>query len=153
MFSDFRFAARLLLKAPAFTFAVLGALTLGIGGNTAIFTVVNTVLLHRLPYPESDRIVNIARQGGAVGHASVPMFTFWERNNPGFEDLAAYQAGTNVSLDLADRAQSVEAIKASEHYFRLFGANPILGRTFTPLEDGPGGPSVAVISHALWKSA
>src|SRR5437016_5981867 len=118
MVSDIRFAIRRLLKAPGFTMAVLAALGLGIGANTAIFTVVDTVLLHPLPYPQSDRLVNIAREGG--GQVSVPMFTFWQQEETGLEDLSAHQAPTLSTLDGGDRPESVESIRVSEKYFALF---------------------------------
>jgi putative ABC transport system permease protein len=89
LIADFRLAVRGLMKAPGFTFAVLATLALGIGANTAIFTVVNTVLLHPLPYPDSDRIVEVLRYDDAV---SIPMFEYWEQNNPGIDDLAAYSS-------------------------------------------------------------
>jgi putative ABC transport system permease protein len=149
LMSDLRFTIRVLLKSPAFAITTLTALVLGIGANTAIFTLVHTTLIRQLPYPDSDRIVSIARQGG--GRASVPMFKFWEENNPGFEDLTAYQAATNGSLNVEERTVSVEVIRASRNYFRLFGAAPVLGRTFTTREDAPGGAAVAVISNGLWK--
>ena len=149
MASNVRTVLRQLVRAPGFTLAVLAMLCLGIGANTAIFTVVNTVLLHPLPYPHSDRIVNIARQGG--GPVSVPMFTFWQQNNTGLEDLSGYEAPTLSTLDSSDRPLSIESIKVSGNYFKLFGAIPILGRTFSQTEDRPGGANVAVISHDLWR--
>ena len=149
MVSNVRTVLRQLVRAPGFTLSVLAMLCLGIGANTAIFTVVNTVLLHPLPYPHSDRIVNIARQGG--GPVSVPMFTFWQQNNTGLEDLSGYEAPTLSTLDGSDRPLSIESIKVSGNYFKLFGAIPILGRTFSQTEDRPGGANVAVISHDLWQ--
>lgn len=127
MASNVRTLLRQLVRTPGFTLAVLAMLCLGIGANTAIFTVVNTVLLHPLPYPHSDRIVNIARQGG--GPVSVPMFTFWQQNNTGLEDLSGYEAPTLSTLDSSERPLSIESIKVSGNYFKLFGAIPILGRS------------------------
>jgi hypothetical protein len=145
LISDFGVALRVLTKMPGFCFIILVILALGIGANTAIFTVVNTVLLHPLPYPYSDRIVSIARHE-AAGANSVPMFNYWMENNPGFEDLAGYQGGMTANVVGADKPELVDAIKASENYFKLFGANPILGRTFTSAEDRPGGRRVLVMS-------
>jgi putative ABC transport system permease protein len=149
MASNVRTALRQLVRTPGFTLAVLAMLCLGIGANTAIFTVVNTVLLHPLPYAHSDRIVNIARQGG--GPVSVPMFTFWQQNNTGLEDLSGYEAPALSTLDGSDRPLSIESTKVSGNYFKLFGAIPILGRAFSQMEDRPGGANVAVISHNLWQ--
>ena len=146
--ADIRHALRSLRKSPAFTLAAVLTLALGIGANTAIFTVVNTVLLRSLPYPDADRIVNISRP--VVG-VSMPLFTFWERNNPGFEDLCAYQSSISLNVETGDSAELIQATKASRTYFRLLGGNPILGRTFTAEEDRPGGLQVAVISFGLWQ--
>jgi len=148
--ADLRYAVRVLVKAPRFTLAVLAALALGIGANTAVFTVINTVLLHPLPYPDSDRIVSILRQDNDTD--SIPMFTYWQQNDPGFDDLAAYDGGSNsVNVSGGDRPELVQALKVSVNYFRLFGANPILGRTFSAEEDRPGGPQALMMSYALWQ--
>ena len=146
--SDLRCAIRSLTKSPGFSLAVISALALGIGVNTAIFTVVNTVLLHPLPYPDSERMVRIGR---STINASEPMFGFWERNNPGFEDLTAYLPGATVNLIGGERPELVDVMKASKNYFHFFGATPIIGRTFTPDDDRPGGAHVVVISYGLWQ--
>jgi putative ABC transport system permease protein len=146
--TDIQYAIRTLLKSPGFTLAVIGALALGIGANVAIFSVVNTVLLHPLPYPDSERIVRIGR---SAINASEPMFAFWAQTNPGFEDLSAYLPISGMNLTSGERPEVVDAIKASKSYFRLFGATPILGRTFTTDDDRPGGPHVLVMSYGLWQ--
>ncbi len=148
LLQDLRQGCRVFVKSPGFTLAVLATLALGIGANTADFTVINTVLLHPLPYPESGRIVNIARRGGSD---SVPMFTYWERNNSFFEDLTAYDSTGGFNLSGGDRPELVQGIHVSRNYFRLFGANPILGRTFSAEEDRPGGPQVLLLSYGLWQ--
>ncbi len=147
--NDLRYACRTLLQNRTFTITAVAALALGIGANTAIFSVINTVLLEPLPYPDSDRIVVVGRAGG--GQVPEPVFAFWEQNNAGFEDLAACRAGAHLNLHGPDRPELVAAVSASRSYFRLFGANPIMGRTFTAAEDSPGGPRVVVISHGLWQ--
>jgi predicted permease len=129
----------------------VAALAIGIAANTAIFTVVNAVILRPLPFPDSDRLVNLGRRGGLGGSVSVPMFTFWERQNPGLDNIAAWMSGTNLNLNGGNDAEVVAAMRASRNYFPLFGARPILGRTFTEEEDRPGGPLVAVMSYALWQ--
>jgi putative ABC transport system permease protein len=148
--ADVRYTIRTLLKAPAFTATVLIALALGIGANTAVFTVLKTVVLEPLPYPNSDRIVNIGRPG-SDSTTNIPKYVFWEQNNPGLEDLAAYHTAGNMNLMGGDRPEPVKVVTASRKYFRLFGANPILGRTFTASEDTPGGPNVAMMSYGLWQ--
>jgi len=146
---DLKHSLRILRQSPGFTITAVTALALGIGANTAIFTVVDTVILHPLPFPDSDRIVILSRPGG--GSVSEPAFTYWERNNPGICDLAAYHAGASMNLNGGDRPEPVQAITASRNYFRLFGANPVLGRTFTASEDSPGGARALVLSYGLWQ--
>ena len=145
---DLRYAARMFRKSPAFTSVAVLTLGLGIGANIAIFSVVDTVLLHSLPYPDSARLVSIAR---TTASASIPMFTYWEQNNPGFEDLCAYQPGVAMNLETGDPPDLLEVTKASQNYFRLFGANPLIGRTFSEAEDQPRGPAVVVLSYGLWQ--
>jgi predicted permease len=147
--ADLKHSLRLLRRSPSFAVTAVSALAIGIGANTAIFTVVNTVILRPLPFADSGRIVNIGRPGG--GTAAIPMFTYWERHNPGFEDLAAYLPGSSMNLNGGDQPEVVAATRSSRNYFRLFGANPILGRTFTADEDQPGGPRVLVIGYGLWQ--
>jgi hypothetical protein len=147
--SDLRHSLRILRQSPSFTIAAVAALAIGIAANTAIFTVVNTVILRPLPFADSDRIVNIGRPGG--GTAAIPMFTYWEQHNPGFEDLAAYLSGSSMNLNSGDKPEVVAATRSSRNYFRLFRANPILGRTFTAEEDQTRGPRVLVMSYGLWQ--
>ena len=150
LIQDLRQGSRVFAKSPGFTLAVLATLALGIGANTALFTVINTVLLHPLPYPESGRIVNITRRGG--GTDSVPMFTYWQQDNSLFEDLAAYDFnGSGLNLSGGDRPELVQGLHVSRNYFRLFGAKPILGRAFTEEEDRLGGPQVLLVSYGLWQ--
>ena len=148
--SDWKFSLRTLRRNPGFTSTAVAALTIGIAANTAIFTVVNAVILRPLPFPDSDRIVNLERRGKGIT-VSVPMFIFWERHNPGFENLAAWYSGSNLNLNAGDGAEVVATTRASRNYFALFGGRPILGRTFTAEEDQPGGPGVAVMSYGLWQ--
>ena len=148
--ADVRHTVRSLRKAPGFTATVLVALALGIGANTAIFTVIKTVLLDQLPYPDPNRIVNIGRPGNDSS-TNMPRFAFLQQNNPGFEDLAAWHAGAPMNLSGGDRPEPVPVMAASQNYFNLFGAHPILGRTFTKVEDSPGGPAVLVMSYGLWQ--
>jgi len=144
------------MKTPGFTATAVAALALGIGANTAIFSVVNTVLLQPLPYPEPDRLLRIERvyKSGDVGPStSIPKFWAWKNNNQTFESMAAYDfAGPGMSLGSGDRPEQVKGIHVSEEYFRVFGVSPILGRTFLTQEDKPGGPKAAVLSNQLWQT-
>jgi len=152
--ADIRYAVRMFWKNPSFTFAVLAALTLGIGANTAIFSVVNAVLLKPLTYPDADRIVqflNTSREGGEFPGASATKFHIWQEQSSVFQDVAAYDfSGKGLNLTGAVPEQ-VHGVHVSEAYFRLFGARTILGRTFTPEEDQPHGGNLVVLSYGFWK--
>ena len=151
---DLRHTLRTFLKNPGFTIIAIGALALGIGANTAIFSVVNAVLLEPLPYPEPDRLVFVQRQfrDGTGNSTSVPKFNAWKEQSRVLDDICAYDfAALALNLAGGDSPEQVRAIHASERYFRLFGASPVVGRTFLPEEDRPGGPKVVVLSNGVWK--
>jgi len=150
---DVRHALQMFIKSPGFTIAAVAALALGIGANTAIFTVVNAVLLKPLTYPDADRIVEIELTGpegnGAI--ASITKFHVYQRQTSIFKDVAAYDfAGPGFNIT-GDRPELVHGIHVTEAYFRLFGAPLMLGRTFTPQEDAPNGGNVVVLSYGLWQ--
>jgi hypothetical protein len=130
----------------------VAALALGIGANTAIFTVVNGVMLQPLPYPQPDRLVRLGRQfpNGNGYSNSIPKYMFWRENNV-FSAMTLYeQSGLDVSLGAGSRPQPVKASHVSKDYFRVFGVSPALGRSFTGSEDLPQGPPVAVLSNRVW---
>lgn len=149
---DLRHAVRTLWHAPGFTAAAVVALALGIGANTAIFSVLNAVILKPLPYPDPSRMVmflNVSPQGSGGG-SSPTKFNVWRRQTEVFDDISAYRFSVvNVTGD-ADPEQ-IPAGYVSADFFRLFGADPIRGRTFTPEEDRPGGGSTVVLSHGFWQ--
>ena len=152
--ADLRYAARMLRKSPGFTAIAVSALALGIGANTAIFTVVNAVLLQPLPYPQPDRIMRLARKfpNGPGFSISIPKFMAWRQNDV-FEAMAlSDQAGPGLALGSGDHAESVRGPHVSQDYFKVLGLAPRLGRTFTANEDQPSGPRVAVLSDRLWRS-
>src|ERR1700682_1558116 len=131
--SDLRHSFRVLLNSPGFTAIAIAALALGIGANTAIFSVVNTVLLQPLPYPEPDRILRVERKfpQGTGSSSSIPKFMAWKRNNQAFEALTIYDfQGLGLNLGSGDRPEQVEGIHFSQDYFHVFGVAPALGRTF-----------------------
>src|SRR5260221_37559 len=142
-------AARLLVKERKFSIMVICVLALCFGVNTAMLTIMNIMLIHRLPYPQSERIVSIGRQIG--GNDSVPMFVYIDGNNPGFEDVSAYEPEITSNLEGGDRPELIELTKTSRRYFTLFGAKPVLGRPFVESEDTFNGPRVIVLSNALWR--
>jgi len=153
LWNDVKHALHLFIKSPGFTVAAISALALGIGANTAIFTVVNAVLLKPLGYPDADRIVQImltSPQGSGAG-ASIPKFQEWQRQTSIFKDVAAYDfAGPGFNIT-GDRPELIHGIHVSEGYFRVFGAPVMLGRTFTQQEDSPNGGHVVVLSYGLWQ--
>jgi putative ABC transport system permease protein len=153
---DFRFALRMLRKNPGFTVVAVLTLALGIGANTGIFTVVNTVLLRPLAYPEPDRIVQflVSPRGELkpFNMISAPMFTLWREQTDAFQDFALYEEnGPTINLTGGDRPEPLKATHVSADYFRLFGAPFEVGRTFTRQEDVPGGPRLVLISDGLWR--
>src|SRR5580700_7660134 len=150
---DLRYSFRVLIANPAFTFTAVAALALGIGANTAIFTVVDDVLLKPLSYPDPDRMVQLMNTGpdGQWAGASPTKFNNWRAQTSVLEDVTAYDfGGPGFNLTGAVPEQ-VHGIHVSEAYFRLFGAPVILGRTFTTQEDSPNGGHVVVISYGFWQ--
>ena len=150
---NFKHALRMFRANPGFTFAAIAALALGIGINTAIFTVVDTVLLKPLTYPDADRIVQFlltSPQGNGPG-ASIPKFMLWQQQTSAFQDVAAYDFGGPGFNLTGAQPEQVHGIHVTQGYFRLFGASPMLGRTFTPQEDSPNGGKVVVLSYGLWQ--
>lgn len=151
--SDLKFSLRMLIANPAFTLTAIAALALGIGANTAIFTVVNAVLLKPLNYPDPGRIVQFLNTSpeDKGPSASPTNFNAWRSLTGVFQDVAAYDfGGPGFNLTGAVPEQ-VHGIHASAAYFRLFGAPVILGRTYTPQEDSPNGGHVVDISYGLWQ--
>lgn len=150
---DLRFSLRVLRKAPGFTLAAVAALALGIGANTAIFTVVNAVLLKPLSYPDAERMVDFPAQVSGLANSlhSIPEFHFFERQKSIFKDVVAYDnAGPGFNLT-GGHPEQVHGIHVTEGYFRVYGAPVAQGRTFTPLEDSPHGGKVVVLSFGLWQ--
>src|SRR3977135_380826 len=152
LLQDLRHSLRTLRRSPGFTIAVVAALALGIGANTAIFSVVNTVLLKPLPYPDPDRLMmflNTSPQGSGPG-ASPTKFNVWRQQTRAFQDVAAYRFNV-VNLTGTSDPEQLAAGQVSADFFRLFGAPVIAGRTFTVDEDRPNGGRVVVLSEGFWK--
>jgi putative ABC transport system permease protein len=155
LIGDLKHAVRVLWRSPAFAATAIAALALGIGANTAIFSVVDTVLLQPLSYPQPDRLVALMRHfpDGDGNSASIPKFMVWREQTQVFQAVAAYDfAGPGINLTGGDRPRQVKGIHASADYFAVFGAPVAMGRTYTLDEDRPGGPRVVVISNGLWHS-
>src|SRR5215213_9160718 len=153
LWQDLRYSGRMLLKNPGFTLVAVLTLSLGIGANTAIFSVVNAVLLRPLPFAEPGRLVWLwdTQPQLPTAPASLPDFLDWKGQNQSFEHLAAFQSG-NMFLDTGDGMRDTPVGLVTPETFALFRVSPILGRTFTDEETLPGHFRVAVLSHAMWQS-
>ena len=156
---DVRYAFRMLRKTPGFTIVALITLAVGIGVNTAIFTVVNALLLKPLPFPDPERLVTIETtvrtpRGTFVRQSGLDGRTFMEiRDNAKTMDVAIQGAGgwgAGVNLVAQNQAANVSQARVSAGFFKVFGIAPFMGREFTGEEDRVGGPAVAVLSYGLW---
>ena len=155
LWADLKLTLYQLRKSPTFTATVIATLALGIGANSAIFSVIDTVLLKPLGYPEPGRIVQFLLkppQGGSIPSSSIADFRLWREQTRAFRDVSAYDFAANgLSLDAGDVPEQVRGVRVTADYFRLFGAPMVLGRTFTPEETSPHGGNVTILSDALWK--
>ena len=154
MKNDLRYALRMLLKSRGFTAVAVVTLALGIGANTAMFSVVYGVLLRPLPYPEPERIIQISRTYRGQMEFSgfdAPAFDFWNERRIPFQYLAA-STGVGFNLAGAGRPERLNALRVSSEYFHVYGVEPYVGRDFSPEEDGFGGANVAILSYRLWKA-
>src|SRR5215467_8083944 len=151
LLQDLKHALRAFRKSPGFTDAAVLALALGIGTNTAIFSVVNSVLLKPAPFPDPDRLVlflNTFPNGSGTG-ASPAKFQHWREQTSVVQDVAAFRTGV-VNLTGGVFPEQLQSAQVSADFFRLFGATPFRGRTFTSQEDLPHGDKVVVLSHGFW---
>ncbi len=148
---DVRYGVRILKKRPGYATVVTLTLALAIGSTTALFTLVNGVLLRPLPYPDSDRLVALYQANPTFERGSIayPNFLDWQRGNRTFMAMAAYRE-TSFSIT-GGRAERAEGEMVSAEFFRILGVQPILGRIFTPGEDRLGAPAVVLISEGLWR--
>src|SRR6185503_17959691 len=137
---DLRYAARLLARAPAFTAVALVTLALGIGANTAIFSVLNAVLLRPLPYADPDRLV-------MVGYLT---FVDWRARNHTFEDMALIRSWT-PTLSANSDPERINAMRVSANFFGLLGVRPAIGRDFTAAQDTPASWQTVILSDGLWR--
>jgi putative ABC transport system permease protein len=154
LWQDLRFGFRLLRKNPSFTVIAVLTLSLGIGANTAIFSVVNGVLLQPLPYDRPEELVAIYRSPGGdrFGPVSPAAYLHLKRNNGVFADVAALSnIGWPANLTGEGDAERLQGFRVSANLFSLLGASPRLGRAFLEEEDRPGANRVVVLSHELWQ--
>jgi putative ABC transport system permease protein len=152
---DLGYALRSARQRPGFTIATLVTLALGIGATTAIFSVVEGVLLRPLPYAEPDRLVVFGQVGPeapatAVGSVSHLNFLDWREQSISFEAMALYSRA-NMTVTGMGEAEMVPGGQVTADFFRVFGAQPVIGRTFTSAETRAGGPLAIIVSHAFWQ--
>jgi predicted permease len=152
LWQDLRFGARMLMKNPGFTFVAVLTLALGIGANTAIFSVVNAVLLRPLPYHDPDRLVTASPYRHATDGYTVisPDFLDWRAQSQSFEQIAAYTSGT-ADLTGIGEPERLTAGLVSADLFATLGVTPALGRGFTTAEDQPNGAPAVILSNNLWQ--
>ena len=153
LIQDLQYGLRVFAKNPTFTFVALLALALGIGATTAIFSVVDTVLLKPLPYPRSDRIVSVGLTG--FGHPNIPVamspdYLEWRARNHVFDEMAAYSSASRT-LTGAGEPTVLKCGSVTQSFFRTFRVQPVLGRAFTHEEDQPGAPKVVLITYGMWQ--
>ena len=156
--SDVRYSLRVLLRAPAFSLAVVSVLALGIGANTAIFSIVNTVLLRPLPFEEPDRLVRLFHVPPQATFPGMPRFSVsaanfydWKRDARLYEQMALYRFRP-LTLTGGGPAEAVVAGAVGEGFFETLRTKPLVGRVFTAEEDAPGRGHVVVLSNGFWKS-
>lgn len=154
VWQDIKYGFRSLGKSPGFTALIILTLALGIGANTAMFSVVYGVLLRPLPYPQADRIIQLSLSyKGQLDYSGFDAreFDFWKTHDQPFQCLAAT---TSVGFNLSSGSQPlrVRALRVSADYFRVLGVQPVLGREFSYDEDSTSGPNVVILTNGLWQS-
>jgi putative ABC transport system permease protein len=154
LFEDLRYTLRQLRKSPGFTVAVVLTLALGIGANTAIFSVIHAVLLRSLPYPDSGRLVILqeySTQGGPPGSVSWMNYLDWRQRNQSFSDMAAYNTH-DFNFTGAKKPEVIHAARVTSSFFSLCGATTVVGRAFRNEEDQPDADRTAILSYAFWRT-
>src|SRR5580698_9939276 len=150
---DLRHAFRSMGRTPVFTLCAVVTLALGIGSNTAVFSIVNAVLIRSLSYPDASRIVQffLYSSTGSTPGASIPDFRFWLERLDSVQDIAAYDFDQSEMGLTSGAPEQVHGIHVTSNYFRLFGAPVLLGRTFIKADNLANGPRVVVLSYRLWR--
>lgn len=156
LLKDIRYGFRMLLKKPGFTVVAVITLALGIGANTAIFSVVHAALLRPLPYEKPDQLVMLweSNQPRGLEQSQVSPVTYcdWREQKQLFEKIAGWWYPQVNLTDTGTEPQRVRTVDVTDGFFDVLGTRPLMGRGFQPGEDRPGGDSIAVIGHALWQS-
>jgi putative ABC transport system permease protein len=151
---DLRYAGRAFRRSPGFAALAIGIMALGIGANTAVFSVVHGVLLRPLPYRDADRIVALRTSfltaGTSQSLVAIANYRDWRDQSSSFEAMASYRPG-EFPVTPDDTAEYARTASVDAQFFRVFGVEPIIGRTFTPEETSPGTGQVVILSHAFWQ--
>jgi predicted permease len=152
LLQDLRYSIRTLAKSPGFTAIAILTLALGIGANTALFSVVNGVLLSPLPYPQPDRLVALYSRTSDFAESSIsyPNFLDWQRQNNSFAQLASYRQDS-FNMTGAGEPQRLRTEMVGADFFPILGVQPLMGRTFTAQDDRPGAAPVVVLSGGFWE--
>jgi putative ABC transport system permease protein len=153
--NDLRFAIRQLLKNPGFTIIAALTLALGIGANTAIFSIVSSVLLRPLPFKDPDRLVTVwersVKKGYEMNHVGLATFLDWKTQNKAFQSMAAFGIDAGLNLTGDHEPERVTAVPVSADLFEVLGVKPTLGRSFRVEEETPGNDQVVILGHGLWR--
>ncbi len=151
---DLRHAVRNLLRTPGFSLVAAATLAIGVGANTAIFSIVNAILLRPLPFPAPSQLVRLYETEAAPGNYPFagPDFVDWKAQNSTFQDMALFGWGQDMNLSGEGRPDHVFAVPTAANFFSLLGTGPLLGRTWAQGEDQPGKNDVAILSYGLWRS-
>ena len=153
LLQDLKYAARMLSKNPVYTLICLMTLGLGIGANTALFSVINGVLLKPMPYPRPNELVILAEKSKnfqAGSSISYPNFLDWQRSNSTFAAMAAYRSD-DFTITGSGEAEMLRVGMVSANFFKILGISPVRGRLFTAEEDRANGTPVVLITAGLWK--
>lgn len=154
LWQDIRFGLRLLWKHPGFTFVAVAALALGIGANTAVFSLVNALLINPLPFPDMDRLVTVYErvpaQGNERNEASIANYLDWRAQNQSFENIGVYR-WWSANLTGNDQPERLQGFLVSASLLDTIGLKPMLGRNFNADEEQPGKDNVAILSYGVWQ--
>jgi putative ABC transport system permease protein len=156
LWQDIRFGARMLRKNPGFTAVAVLTLALGIGANTAIFSVVNSILLRPLPYPDPSLIVELQRRmpdGEMIGALNIPQFEFFREHNSSFQSIAGFQDGPDMSVAHGESVDWITSMRVTDDFFRVIAVSPAIGREFMREETRPGGAMSAILTDETWRKS
>ena len=151
MWQDLRYAVRSLRKSPGFTTIAVASLALGIGANTAVFSIVHAVLLRALPYPAPEQLVRLVQSDGLFGAVTMAQYDFWRDHTPAFASTAGFRSGPTKFLGSDSTPVSLNATTVTSDFFRTLGVTMQLGREFNSVETIFHGPPVVILSDGLWQ--